>query len=1118
MSSIKTRAAVMGLAAASAVGLTLGIVLPIVIRSHQTNTIEKTRYQQFNGFSAKTNYTVGENVTLSLRDSNIPSGYEYQWYLQTTQDPEPKLWETTTCPSLTLTDLGLDYNHAIISCLLVPDHGVETQSTNFAVYNNAPANPNNLDYYAQTEFILSQPFAINSCKISVDADSAQNGVVLDHKDNVVLVPEGHSVTLKASVNTARVYSDCVQYQWYCNNQPISHANSASLSISKSDLEEDIYTCQVYLASGDNRSPSVDSSPIKVNVVKDTNVSENDPVTVTADGEAVTNGQVTAGNELKLTTSFNMGDAPLANNTNDGYTVSYTWYHNDQVISRSSTSPDLSLDNVDANDSGSYECKATICYHGGGEIVTSSETVNINVNQPGRISISHNLFNQTIVNGDSVTLNVQASVGGGQYLGLNYQWQAKLPNSNAWSNIGTNANLLNISASDAVNKYNGAEFRCVISSNDVASEIPPVTSLVMTLHVVNPKFSVSATMSSNDGLMPGDSVTLNASVSSDSNPDLTDESFTTTYGYQWFEKTNNSDWTPIQGATKSQLVLNNLTIDNNGNKYHCLVYPTNTVGTLSEQEKLGKLTKDFTLNLNQYQFKSQITITPISTTVKSSKGINLINNLGDKFNLSVKVTPENYTALPAGYSYLYQWQKATTPNAAEDQWTDVQADCTKLTTTNDSLKNVISSNAGVWYYRCVVKVVSDNSDTEAGKAVSNILETATYPKVVLNVHQQQVTIAHNAQVALSPEIKLQTSLEGTNQFVTGEQAITDLTACGATYKWTYNNQLLDENLVNKLGFVVSNSINTPSLSINAGEIEQFDEPYTCDGDYSLTVTVNGVDYTLPQPYSLTEAAPTFTVNVSPITVNAGATSLPLSANLHFNSNAVSHDQFRYSWYIFCETKGPNGKPIGLDYLVPPGWCSNSSFDLQLNGYYVNESWENTNKFQIYCAVKDITTGEYEWSKTPCVIKVNSPTIGQCQLSGEHLTNDNDSSTLRVAKGRDITLTASVSKPSFSINNAQWGFNWQYLVPSTNTSITDNWQDISPSTNNNIVIDNQPDSYSSTITIQNAQLSWSDHLKLRCVAKYYMPDAKSPVTFVSSISNPCSITVHRDWCYTTTSKTK
>lgn len=719
MRKLKRHTAVVGLAAASATALTLGIVLPLTIRDSY-KTVNK--YVEFNGLSPTTDYSVGQTINLALNvDPNTNfDGYEFQWYIHHQGENSPRLFETTTGPSVQLKDAAESWDGDIIYCLIVPIQGDRQNSSSSyfvgdLIQKASASQKVQKEYWTKTVLHLTNAFQINGVNVNVQTGS---NVVLDAKNNIILTTASTPVTLTATPKVSTDYTQYVAYQWYVNGKPVVDATQNSFTL-KTPAAGDAVYCEAHLAVAGNQQESnvVKSTSYSFNVVPSLDITA-DPISVTA-GDQVNPETIPAGNNVNLTAGFQLGGQVLSSHSSE-YTVTYSWSKN-KVVLGNSNNLSYSLSNVTNNDAGFYTCTVTVTFTKGGSISLTSQPAHVTIVTPGQISVSP-VVDQTVYNGQTASFRVKASLNEDSS-NLTYQWQIQMPNENNWSDLSGDVNAtLSLSSEECV-RYNNAKFRCMVSCPSSYQEVKPQYSNPATLTVENPSFTTTLTANPSGNVNYGGSVTLTAKPTFKST--ITGNDYTPTFAYQWFQipsgVTDPSQYTKMENETNDTLTLSNLGSNENGVSYVCFVYPQNAYAVnAAAWANVGQFTDKYTVTLNPFGLSATATVTNNAETEATAQS-SITNNLGQKFTLTA--TPslaEGYDdTLPKGYSYSYQWQTANA-NSSDATWTNIGSASSSPTLTDQA-----SELSGTHYYRCQVSIVHTVSvSTSSSSSSTNLKSSAT----------------------------------------------------------------------------------------------------------------------------------------------------------------------------------------------------------------------------------------------------------------------------------------------------------------------------------------------------------------------------------------------------------
>lgn len=1061
----KNKSSVVGLALASTVALTLGTVLPLTLKpggtSHNSEA-NNSRSELINALEPTTSYDVGTVLRLELSPvSKINySNYTFDWYLGTNPD-NARLYQSTTGPWVEFTGLTENFNDAYVYCVLVPTNS--GNEANFYGPKNSKSSSENVTYYAQTQLKLDHAFTLKDCAITVANSSLNNKVV--YNNDVALVPHNTGLTLDATVTTDASYSQFVTYQWYCNDQKMVNQTSSVLNVAADELiTGNKYMCEAKLVAGSTSSGIVQSNTITVNLLTSTSLQSYQP-TVMVDGSLQSKPDINAGSKVEVSARFTLGlDEVTSNNPN--YKVTYQWLKDGKVYQPENNSTSLSFSSIQVEDSGSYSCKAYLEFKDGGTLTCTSPAAVISAVAPGVISVSKNLMDTTIMNGQSINLNIIAALKDNDNL-LDFTWYYQAPNGE-WTQIqGYDSDSLNLTPEKAY-EANGYKFKCQVSAPSEAN-VTSVMSDIMTLTVTNPTFSTKLTTTpmNSTNLPYGSDLTLSTTVSN-VKPNV--PGTTVQFGYQWMVSSDNKSWSPLESQTKSTLELQDLSEANNGKYYKCIVYPSNVVS--STQQSLMKETNVIQVTIQNFAIK--VTANFANSNSNGSQQP-LTNNLGDNFSINTSIELSNYQTLPENYSYTYTWQTTVNPQPTATDWTEVKG------MSSGNPNNCTSNNAGRHFYRCVVGIINNKNPGQVlATAFSNTLEINTYPKLQLSPSNQTVVIPHNATQTLEPNIGIITTLNPSlalfskpEGFVGASDTIEqELQACGATYQWTKNGVDITPNDLNNFPYIINNSCHTRTLIINSSYESQTDK---CVGQYNLIVTINGTKYQLSEPITVTEANPTFAVTATASAYLSG-NSINLVANVNpisdpkVRDSGSSSPNYKYSWYILFNTD----EILGINPV--PTAANNYTYQLP-----VGQKPQDLATSKFLCQVVNTDTQETEYSEW-VTLQTNNPVY--CEISG----NNN------VMQGETITLTASSSiegQPVTDTNQSQVSYQWEYYNPTSYS-----WTPVEPTNKSssaasgNVTITNE--SGKSILTLENPTMDYSQ-IVFRCTSTYgeYSSSANSEV---------------------------
>lgn len=274
MNKTKRILGIAGLSAIFATTLVLTITLPITIYNNKDS--ENSKY--FKGLNTTTDYLVGNAIKLNVTNVTDPDSYDYIWYMQSANSQNLKRLENVSGSSISLNNAQLDWNEATVYCALVKKIETNPIPQNFLVNKTTSGSDTNNEANTQitdadvvmwtsTKLVLSEPFSVSNCQVNINQTDVTNGVVLDSKNYVIIVPQNNGVTLTATAQINSNYSQYVHYTWYKNGVAIPNANTSSLSLTSNDLKSgDQYYCSVQLISGPSTSNVAKSATYKVNVV------------------------------------------------------------------------------------------------------------------------------------------------------------------------------------------------------------------------------------------------------------------------------------------------------------------------------------------------------------------------------------------------------------------------------------------------------------------------------------------------------------------------------------------------------------------------------------------------------------------------------------------------------------------------------------------------------------------------------------------------------------------------------------------------------------------------------------------------------------------------------------
>lgn len=116
-----------------------------------------------------------------------------------TSSGDARLYQTTTAPKITLTNIGAAFDNAYIFCVLVPNAEINTLHNFYNTQSTSTPKSSNVVYYAQTQLKLDTPFAIESCEVVPTSESINNKVIFS--DDVALVPNNTGLSLEVFVTT-----------------------------------------------------------------------------------------------------------------------------------------------------------------------------------------------------------------------------------------------------------------------------------------------------------------------------------------------------------------------------------------------------------------------------------------------------------------------------------------------------------------------------------------------------------------------------------------------------------------------------------------------------------------------------------------------------------------------------------------------------------------------------------------------------------------------------------------------------------------------------------------------------------------------------------------------------
>ena len=975
-----------------------------VIRVEVNGISSKQSIDFQTNLSSTTQFIQGKAITLKVVPYNVTKDgvskdgqglytYKYQWYLNNKliQDTSNANIQTSnsfsgaTTNQLTISNPGDDLDGANIYCKVIGPElnlgydGSDTSKQGLQLINSAsqPSFTNS----NVTSLSQLKDFKIQSVNISSSNADNSNGTVTSGE----ILSQGQSLTLSSNVSINPIYDQYLTYQWYLNGEKIKGATNSKYTISNANSSSSgSYTCQVSLVWNKETIQTITSNARKISVVPASNFS----IQLGFSGEYGGQVQSPTSQDYSISTQqgmpFNMYAVAYLGSQSQwsNSKVSYQWYRDGIQITNNNSfngSQTNTLGNVfpQANSSGAYYCVATYKYSNGQTITATSNTIYLNVSQQGYISVSKNLKNITVENGQSATLEVNASylTQYGQSPTLNYLWQYKAPNSSTWQTFNgpkKNPNKIVLTPQQTL-EANGYTFQCQITYNPGFDTVSYLTNTA-TISVVTPNVKILSNPISISNAPIGSKQTLSV----DAVIDQGNGNYTTNgLAYQWYTVDKNNKMTKIDGATSESYIVNVNDTSIDGQQYGCYVYPKNVINP----DTAGKYTTIATISV--------LTPKVIASSLTVYGQTNLM--IGSSTELSVK--PQlNYDKLPSGYSLKYQWYKSDTAN-------DTYVEVANGNSQSLSISNVDKNDDGVMYW-CEVSVV-DSSGTVVSSTSSRpaILNINSIDSINIQLPSSVKTYV-NGSVTINPKIS-----------IGGEDASTQP---NIKYQW----KVAKVTDVNKKTISWTNIDQATNQSLTLSNVQASDN----GNMYALQITIGNTSYISSFPTTLEVYNSSYVVNVDStnVIVNEKQTAtIKASVTQIFATNS---NDYQYQWFVIPKGQKPTEDKNG-NYTNGQQITGATKDTLTLSDAL--STWDGA---QFYCQV---TLGSQVQTSQLATLDVQDSTISANSLPYRTVV-ENGSANIKV---ENVKTSFDIEGASLSY---QWqvckdGEQWENIVGQTTNAL-------------------------------------------------------------------------------------
>lgn len=623
--------------------------------------------------------TVHASVTQLFDDANVNAqDFKYQWYALDTQNNQILIPQGTQ-PTLTLHDVDAKWTRAKFYCVVTCNS--ETQISNLA------------------------ELKVQDCNLSVN-DLASVQVIKHANTTISLSGVAPSYAIKGAT---------LVYQWQKLNangewEDVLGANTKDLNLSHLGEKNngDAYRCHieyirnnvVYAQKYTNTTTLVISNDLDVNVSLPSNVN------------AYLDQNVTLTPKVQI----------LSHNPDLELDVSYQWMvksadNNSWAKLTNATSKDLSLNHVTTDLSGNqYQLWITI----DNDVYKSNiVTLNVSADNFGVVSDQTKL-DCRLADTKTLSVKVKELIPG---LDNHYRYQWYKVGTNGQTQLikgatGSSLTLENIKATDA------GQYYCVVSCTDQSVNSPVINVNVQpcNIDILSQNLVVNAVNQQVE--LKIDALHSNYIIGG------------AKWVYQWEHKVN-GEWQNVDHANSAFLKLNDLTADDNGSLYRCVV---SYVANDGQEVYASATSEQFIVKVASY----------LNVDISLPNKMNVCQKSNLTVSPTVNVSAENVNT----NNITYQWRISTDTNGSE--WTNLEGQTNKQLTWND-----INLDTNGKYLDLVLTV-------NGQQFISNPMQLSVLKSdfaVNLNTNAEELEIGQN--------LSLTTSVH---------QIIADQNTAAFTYQW------------------------------------------------------------------------------------------------------------------------------------------------------------------------------------------------------------------------------------------------------------------------------------------------------------------------------------------------
>lgn len=321
--------------------------------------------------------------------------------------------------------------------------------------------------------------------------------------------------------------------------------------------------------------------------------------------------------------------------------------------------------------------------------------------------------------------------------LSYQWQVSTDGGSAWEDID-GADEVNYSISQTVLEDNGKQFRCIVTNTkeglESAETVSDAAVLIVSETPTETNSAVPAILRQpvDKTVAEGGEATFTVEAASADGGELT---------YQWQISTDDSDtWENIDGATDAVYTMEEVTLDNDGMLFRCVI--TNTKEERNPAEMTSTLAS-LTVEEKEEETvsaKPEITEQPESRTVTEGRAATFV-----------------VEAAAADDGLLtYQWQMSTDDG---DTWEDIDgADQDAYTTWETEQEDngtqfrcvITNSREDLKPSTAISKVATLRVRSESSDDSSSSSSTTGNPSVSVSGKGGTITANNSGMVTIKPD--------------------------------------------------------------------------------------------------------------------------------------------------------------------------------------------------------------------------------------------------------------------------------------------------------------------------------------------------------------------------------